>query len=89
MDVLRASMSVYHLHTWYLQRPKEGIDSTGNGITDGCQMACGCCTQTWVLRKGRAVKSLPLMAGLSLGPPVLGFLQIFLFSYGTSLSQLV
>lgn len=42
MYVLRACTSVYHVHSWFSQRPKEGIVSLGTEDADGCEL--------WVLR---------------------------------------
>lgn len=31
---------MYHVHTWFLQKPEEGIRSLWTGITDGCELLC-------------------------------------------------
>lgn len=33
-------ISVHHVSSWYPQRP--GIGSPGTGLTDGCEVSCGC-----------------------------------------------
>jgi hypothetical protein len=35
-------MSVHHLHAWCLQRPEEGVVSSGTGVIDGRELPCGC-----------------------------------------------
>lgn len=37
MDVLPASISVYHMYSWYFQGPEDEV-----GYTDGCEPAHGC-----------------------------------------------
>jgi hypothetical protein len=34
---------------WCLWGPEEGIGSPGTGVTDGCELLCGCWNRTWVL----------------------------------------
>jgi E3 ubiquitin-protein ligase NEDD4 len=48
MSVLPACMSVHHMHTWCLWRPEEGVGSPGIGVTDSCELPCGC----WELNSG-------------------------------------
>lgn len=33
--------SVCYRHVWCLQKPEEGVISSGNGITDSCHPLCG------------------------------------------------
>lgn len=40
--VLPVCMSVHHVCAWCLQRPGEGIRSSGTGFTDGCGSPCRC-----------------------------------------------
>ena len=42
VGVLPVSISVYHLYVWCQWRPDEGTGSPGTGITDSCDLSCGC-----------------------------------------------
>lgn len=33
---------MYHMNTWYPQRPEVGIGSPGTRAIDGCELLCGC-----------------------------------------------
>jgi hypothetical protein len=41
MGILLTCMSVNHMHTWYPQRPEEGIRSSNSGVTYGYEPPCG------------------------------------------------
>lgn len=57
MYVLPACMSVDHMHAWCLQKPLEGIESSGTGITDVCEPPCRC----WELNPDPLEKHLVLL----------------------------
>lgn len=40
MVILPTCMSVYHVHVWCLQRPKESVGSCGTGVPDDCKLPC-------------------------------------------------
>jgi hypothetical protein len=42
MSVLATYMSMYHMHTWCLQRSEEGTRSPAVGVIDGCEQPRGC-----------------------------------------------
>ena len=48
MGVLFACLSMYHVCAWCLWWPEEGIGSPGTGVTDSCELPCGC----WELNPG-------------------------------------
>lgn len=41
LNVLPSLISVYHMYTWCLQKPEEGVQSRINAGTDGCELPCG------------------------------------------------
>jgi hypothetical protein len=43
-----ACMSVYHICAWCPGKPEEGVRFSGTGVTDSCELACGC----WKLNSG-------------------------------------
>lgn len=45
------SMSMYHVYTWYLWRPNEGIRSPGSGVIDVVNHYMGTGNPTQVLCK--------------------------------------
>jgi hypothetical protein len=45
MGILPESMSVYHMHGWLLQRPKESIRSPKAGVSEVCELPHGCWKQ--------------------------------------------
>jgi hypothetical protein len=55
LSVLPACASVHHFHAWCLQRPEEGVESSGIGVTDACESSDG----FWELKLG----PLPLYHG--------------------------
>lgn len=42
VSVLIACMFTHHLHVWYLKRPEVGLGFPETGVTDGCELPCGC-----------------------------------------------
>lgn len=44
--VLPVSWSVRHTHRLYPRRPEMGVRSVGAGVADGCELPCGCGSQT-------------------------------------------
>lgn len=46
--VLSISMCADRMHAWCPQRPKEGIGSHGNGVTDGYELLCDFWNRTQV-----------------------------------------
>jgi hypothetical protein len=38
-----SNMSVHPVCAWYLCVPEEGIRFPGTGVTEGCELSCGCC----------------------------------------------
>jgi hypothetical protein len=42
MGILPVCMSVQHVCTWCPRRLEEGVRLPGNGITDTCELSCGC-----------------------------------------------
>lgn len=64
---------MHHMHAWCLHEAQKGIRSPGNGVTDGCELLCGCRTQ--VLWKSSQCSFLR-----SISPAWLGF--VFLFYLG-------
>lgn len=41
IGIVPAGISVYHMHAWCLQKPKEDIRAPGTGTTAGCELPCG------------------------------------------------
>jgi hypothetical protein len=41
MSVLPAYLYGHYVHTWCLQKMKEGIKSPGTGLTDACEQPYG------------------------------------------------
>lgn len=48
MDNLSACMYMHCVHVWCLLKSEEGVGSLEIGITDGCELLCGC----WELNLG-------------------------------------
>jgi hypothetical protein len=42
MCVLPVCTYVYHLCSWFSQRPEKGVRSPEIGVRDGCELICGC-----------------------------------------------
>lgn len=42
IDVLPECFYVSLVCVWSLQRPEEGVGSPRTGVTDGCDVSCGC-----------------------------------------------
>ena len=42
MSVLLARMFVHHVLVWCTPRPEEDIRLPATGVTDGCELPCGC-----------------------------------------------
>lgn len=39
--VLPSYMSVYHIYAWCMKRTEEGVEPSGTGIIDGCELPSG------------------------------------------------
>lgn len=48
MDLLPVYMSIFHMHFGAYWRPEEAIGSPESGVTEGCELPCGC----WELNLG-------------------------------------
>jgi hypothetical protein len=64
MSVVPTCMQVHHICAWHPWRP-EDIRSPGTGVTDGCELLCGC----WELKLGPLEEQAVLLTG-ELSPPI-------------------
>lgn len=48
MNILPASMSIYHVHAWHFQKPEDSVGSPEIGVKDACDPLFG----IWFLNLG-------------------------------------
>lgn len=68
MSVLSAYMYAYHTRAWCPQRPGEGFRFPGIGVTDACELLCGC----WETNPGTLQEQKVLLTTISASCPLKG-----------------
>ena len=58
MGILLTCKSVHHMHARCLSRSEEDFRSSRIGVTEGCELPCGCWEQIKPVSSGRAARAL-------------------------------